>query len=154
MSSRPFLLKEVENKMEELINTHGTAVLIAVVMLIMAVYKYGPRAWSAFNFARKKVNYTEEIIDMVKKHEGEIYGKKGINEKLDRDYERLNDMDKILKRHAEEARESREEMQIIIESLLGILKGLQEIGANGPTKEAQKKIEDYMIEKSHETRDI
>lgn len=140
--------------MEQLIEAHWDIAVIIVLAVIIILYKYGPKAWKAFDFARKKVNYTEEIIELVKKHENEIYGKKGVNEKLDRDYERLNDMDKILKRHAEEARESREEMQIVIESLLGILKGLQELGSNGPTKEAQKKIEDYMIEKSHEIRDI
>ena len=136
----------------ENINWEVTA--IAVVGLLLVLRKYGPGAWKAFNFARKKLNYTEEIVSMVKKHEDEIFGKKGVNEKLDRDYERLNDIDKILKRHADEARESLEERQIIMESLLGILKGLQEIGANGPTKIAQAKIEDYMIEKSHESRDI
>ena len=136
----------------ENINWEMTA--IAVVGLLLVLRKYGPGAWKAFNFARKKLNYTEEIVSMVKKHEDEIFGKKGVNEKLDRDYERLNDIDKILKRHADEARESLEERQIIMESLLGILKGLQEIGANGPTKIAQAKIEDYMIEKSHESRDI
>lgn len=136
----------------ENINWEVTA--IAVVGLLLVLRKYGPGAWKAFNFARKKLNYTEEIVSMVKKHEDEIFGKKGVNEKLDRDYERLNDIDKILKRHADEARESLEERQIIMESLLGILKGLQEIGANGPTKIAQAKIEDYMIEKSHESRGI
>lgn len=135
-------------------NINWEIAAVAIVGIILVFRKYGPGAWKAFNFARKKVNYTEEIISMVKKHEDEIYGKKGVNEKLDRDYERLNDMDKILKRHADEARESLEERQIIMESLLGILKGLQEIGANGPTKIAQAKIEDYMIEKSHESRDI
>lgn len=135
-------------------NINWELVTVAVIVILFVLRKYGPGAWKAFNFARQKVNYTEEIIALVKKHENEIYGKKGVNEKLERDYERLNDMDKILKRHAEEARESREEMQIVIESLLGILKGLQELGSNGPTKKAQKKIEDYMIEKSHEIRDI
>lgn len=135
-------------------NINWEIAAIAIVGIILVIRKYGPGAWKAFDFARKKVNYTEDIISMVKKHEDEIYGKKGVNEKLDRDYERLNNMDKILKRHADEARESLEERQIIMESLLGILKGLQEIGANGPTKIAQAKIEDYMIEKSHESRDI
>lgn len=135
-------------------NINWELVVAVIVGIILLLRKYGSGIWMTFDFARKKVNYTEEIISMVKKHESEIYGKKGVNEKLDRDYERLNDMDKILKRHAEEVRESREEMQIIMESLLGILKGLQELGSNGPTKEAQKKIEDYMIEKSHEIRDI
>lgn len=135
-------------------NMNWEIAVAAVIGIVLVLRKYGPGAWKAFNFARKKVNYTEEIISMVKKHEDEIYGKKGVNEKLDRDYERLNDMDKILKRHADEARESLEERQIIMESLLGILKGLQEIGANGPTKIAQAKIEDYMIEKSHKSRDI
>lgn len=135
-------------------NMNWEIAVAAVIGIVLVFRKYGPGAWKAFNFARKKVNYTEEIISMVKKHEDEIYGKKGVNEKLDRDYERLNDMDKILKRHADEAKESLEERQIIMESLLGILKGLQEIGANGPTKTAQANIEEYMIKKSHETRDI
>ena len=42
-----------------------------------------------------------------------------------------------------------EELKIIMEALLGALGGLQELGANGPTKEAKAKIQNYLNSKAH-----
>ena len=36
-----------------------------------------------------------------------------------------------------------------MEALMGALGGLQELGANGPTKEAKTKIQDYLNKKAH-----
>ena len=42
-----------------------------------------------------------------------------------------------------------EELGIIMRALLGVLKGLQEQGSNGPTVEAEKEINDYLNKKAH-----
>ena len=45
--------------------------------------------------------------------------------------------------------DSLEDRQIIMEALLGALGGLQELGANGPTKEAENKIRTYLNKQAH-----
>ena len=47
------------------------------------------------------------------------------------------------------AADSLEERSIIMQALLGVLGGLQEIGANGHTKEAEKTIRNYLNKKAH-----
>lgn len=76
-----------------------------------------------------------------------------IKEKLDRDYNRLNDMERWKMSMQRIAADSLEERQILMQALLGVLGGLQEIGANGPTKEAEKTIRSYLNKKAHEAED-
>ena len=74
---------------------------------------------------------------------------KQIKEKLDRDYGRLNDMERWKMSMQRIAADSLEEREILMQALLGVLGGLQEIGANGPTKAAEAKIRDYLNKKAH-----
>ena len=73
-----------------------------------------------------------------------------IKEKLNRDYDRINDVSKKQRRYQAMLEDSLEERGIIMEALLGALGGLQELGANGPTKEAKDKIQNYLNRKAHE----
>ena len=51
------------------------------------------------------------------------------------------------------AEDSLEERQILMQALLGVLGGLQEIGADGPTKKAEETIRSYLNRKAHMTED-
>lgn len=72
-----------------------------------------------------------------------------IKEKLDRDYGRLNSMERWRWSMQKMAADSLEEREILMQAMLGVLGGLQEIGANGPTKEAEKTIRSYINRKAH-----
>lgn len=74
---------------------------------------------------------------------------KGVNEKLGRDYDRLNRLEVQIEKTRTVQISMSEELEIIMEALLGALGGLQELGANGPTKEAKAKIQDYLNRKAH-----
>lgn len=74
---------------------------------------------------------------------------KAINQKLDRDYQRINVLESEMRRAKESQANTSEELEIIMEALMGALGGLQELGANGPTKEAKTKIQDYLNKKAH-----
>ena len=37
----------------------------------------------------------------------------------------------------------------MMRAMLSVLKGLQELGTNGPTKESQKELEDWLNKKAH-----
>ena len=70
---------------------------------------------------------------------------------MSRDYDRLNGVEEQQKTAREFIDESLEEREIIMEALLGALGGLQELGANGPTREAVKKINGYLNRKAHKS---
>ena len=72
-----------------------------------------------------------------------------IKEKLDRDYSRLNDMERWRKSMEQIAQESLEEREILMQAMLGVLGGLQELGANGPTQEAKDTIQRYINKQAH-----
>ena len=72
-----------------------------------------------------------------------------IKEKLDRDYGRLNDMERWKRTIDSFAAESLEEREILMQAMLGVLGGLQELGANGRTTEASEKIQNYINKQAH-----
>lgn len=74
---------------------------------------------------------------------------KQIKEKLDRDYGRLNEMEKWKKTIEQVVAESLEEREILMQAMLGVLGGLQELGANGPTQEATDTIQKYINKQAH-----
>ena len=76
---------------------------------------------------------------------------KSIKEKLDRDYQRINRIEIDVKQYKANQESTSEELELIMEALMGALGGLQELGANGPTKEAKTKIQDYLNSKAHKT---
>ena len=73
----------------------------------------------------------------------------GIEDKLARDYERMNRFDRDIRRNRNELEEFVEENAIMMRAMLSVLKGLQELGTNGPTKESQKELEDWLNKKAH-----
>lgn len=121
--------------------------VIVAILAVLLIYKSWPDIKRALNSWRTHENDREGISTSIKRHEEEI---EKINEKLERDYVAINEMRKTLNLQRKVTEESLEEREIIMRSLLGVLKGLQEIGANGPTKEAQAEIEAYINKQAHE----
>ena len=121
--------------------------VIVAILAVLLIYKSWPDIKKALNSWRTHENDREGISTSIKRHEGEI---EKINEKLERDYVAINEMRKTLNFQRKVTEESLEEREIIMRSLLGVLKGLQEIGANGPTKDAQAEIEAYINKQAHE----
>ena len=74
---------------------------------------------------------------------------KEMNEKISRDYVRLNNIDRQIDRTKAAQADVMDELGIIMQALLGVLRGMQEQGTNGPTAEAEKKINDYLNQKAH-----
>lgn len=76
-----------------------------------------------------------------------------IKYKLGRDFDRINDLEKLQKKNEKAQDEGQEELEVIMRALLGVLRGLQEQGANGPTKTAEAELQDYLNRKAHKTKD-
>lgn len=88
----------------------------------------------------------ESIEARLARVENEV---KGVSEKLGRDYDRLNRLEAQIEKTRTVQISMSEELEIIMEALLGALGGHQELGTNGPTKEAKAKIQNYLNSKTH-----
>lgn len=114
------------------------------------IYKEWPEfkrrvSGTAVNAAKEAVA-DKSVIDRLTAIEADV---KLIKEKLDHDYNRLNDMDRWRGSMQRMVADSLEEREILMRAMLGVLGGLQEIGANGPTKEAESQIRNYLNKKAH-----
>ena len=76
-----------------------------------------------------------------------------VEEKLDRDYESINEIKRELRRQGRENVDSLEERQLLMSSMLAVLEGLQQLGVNGVTKDAQKDLQDYINRKAHKSNE-
>lgn len=85
----------------------------------------------------------EERLTQIEKDIGEI------KEKLSWDYDRIKEVENKQKRYQAKMSEEAQELELIMEALLGALGGLQELGANGPTKEAKDNLQNYLNKKAH-----
>ncbi len=124
--------------------------LIIAILALYFVYKEWPefrRRISGHAVREEKEAATDKsVCEKLASIESDI---REIKAKLERDYDRINSMERWRKDMQQIAADSLEERTILMEALLGVLGGLQEIGANGPTKEAESKIRKYLNRKAH-----
>ena len=122
---------------------------IVIISLVVLVIKVVPKFVKAFQSVRKELNKYENL------HK-ELCETKELLETLDKELGYTKTQTKRLQRitnnqqtHITEAFEERE---LILKSLLGVVQGLQEIGANGPTKRTEKEIQEFLLRKAHKTQ--
>lgn len=145
----------MQNKISELVTGDQVVTWILIAFLVgYFVYKEWPDFKRRISGgAVEKVQEAaadKSVSDRLTAIEEDV---RQIKTKLDRDYNRLNDMERWRKSMQRIAEDSLEERQILMQALLGVLGGLQEIGANGPTKEAEKTIRSYLNRKAHMAED-
>lgn len=121
--------------------------VVVLIIIFLVILKITPIGIKWFHSLREKTNNWEQLNKNVKESSEEI---KLINQKIGRDYARLNQIQEITEKQQNYIEESLEERELILKSLLGVIKGLQEIGANGPTKKAESEIQAYLLKKSHD----
>ncbi len=123
-----------------------------IILLIVGYFAY--KEWPELK---------RRITSGVKKEQAEETQAASVNERLTKIEQRLDAIDGKLNSdytslrnlENEEARDRRmfkdslEEREIIMRALLGVIGGLQELGANGPTKEAQSEITMYLAKQAH-----
>lgn len=138
-------------KLSEVVS--GDQVLSVLVVLFLIGY-FAYKEWPEFR---------QRIGSRAAKEEQEIAADRSISSKLDdierrlkgledkiaRDYVRLNELEKENIHTRRVLEDSLEEREIIMRALLGALGGLQELGANGPTKKAVAEINNYLNQKAH-----
>lgn len=125
--------------------------LVIAFFVCYFIYKEWPAFRDRVSSKAVKEQKTSESSKTVEERLGSIESRlASIEEKLGRDYERLNDIEREHRKTRKMAQDSLEEREIIMRTLLGVLGGLQELGANGPTKDAEQEIRTYLNRKAHD----
>lgn len=139
--------KTLEHIVEQFISSGQALAWLAMAFLFgFFVYKEWPefkRRVSGSAVKEVSDKSVSERLTVIEKDISEIKAK------LDIDYTRLNDMDRWKKGMEQIVTESLEEREILMQAMLGVLGGLQELGANGPTKAAKETIQDYINKQAH-----
>lgn len=124
--------------------------LLILFLFGLFVYKEWPGFWERI---RNKVRHDERLdqtdrslSERLDQIESDV---KEIKEKLTRDYNRMNTLEDRQEKEKKIVQNMMQEQSIIMRALLGTLKGLQELGANGPTKESEEEIVQYLNNQAH-----
>lgn len=129
--------------------------IIVIVGLFLLALKVFPTLRNWFEVFRLKKNTQEEIMNALNQNTEDIKlireELSKVNEKIGRDYIRINELQDMTRKQQAYIDDSMEESELIVRSLLGVVQGLQELGANGPTKQTESDIKDYLVKKSHRT---
>ena len=138
-------------KLSELVSGETLASWLLIALLVgYFIYK----EWPEFRKRMSKNAVKEQKDEMIERTVDERLDSienelEKMDERLRRDYQRLNLFDQELEKSKKYQSNTAEEFGIVMEALIGVLSGLQEIGANGPTKEAKAKIQNYLNKKAH-----
>ena len=128
--------------------------LVTAFLVCYFAYKEWPEFKRRITSGSVKDVTEEKDITAVKTRLGVIEGTvTDIKDKLDRDYRRINDIEKELSRNRKDQAEDRKEMMLIMQGLLAALKGLQQLNCNGPVTEEVDKLTQYLTEKAHDYDD-
>ena len=120
--------------------------VVCAVLILQVIIKYYPvvKGWFKKDFQKETSAQTvDQRLDALEADVKEVKARQA------RDYSRMNDMTERLEESAQDIKDSKEERQLMLSGLLAALKGLQELGTNGPTKSAQSEIEQYLNRQAH-----
>ena len=120
--------------------------LVLMFLFMIAIGKIWPAIWPAIRSKVRKDETIESVPTQIRKVNARV---DKVEEKLDRDYESINEIKRELRRQGKENEDSLEERQLLMSSMLAVLDGLQQLGTNGKTKEAQDDLQDYINRKAH-----
>ena len=120
--------------------------LIIAFLVGYFIYKEWPEFQKRVSGSAVKAEKDKTVNERLSTIEADIREIKG---KLEHDYIRLNDMDQWKKNVDRVVAESLEEREILMQAMLGVLGGLQELGANGQTEEAIDAIHTYINKQAH-----
>lgn len=122
----------------------STFVVILIALFIVGYFIY--KEWPDFK-KRMSEKRSEALLDsrmaQVEKRLDEH------QEMLSRDYKKLNALEDSVELNRQISSQTLEEMEIIMRAMLGVLGSLEELGADGQTKDAQAEISDYLTKVAH-----
>lgn len=137
------------NKLSELVTGEQVAIwLIIAFLVVYFIYKEWPEFHKRITksaLREKEEEYSEktvsERLDAIEKKLEEM------NDKLTRDYDRINVMEKQQKKIDKMQRNSLEERGIIMRALLALMEGATE---NDKIRASESEIQSYLVRQSHQ----
>lgn len=137
------------NKLSELVTGEQVAIwLIIAFLVVYFLYKEWPEFHKRITksaLREKEEEYSEktvsERLDAIEKKLEEM------NDKLTRDYDRINVMEKQQKKIDKMQRNSLEERGIIMRALLALMEGATE---NDKIRASENEIQSYLVRQSHQ----
>lgn len=144
------------SKLSEMVTgDQAVTFLIMAILLGYFIYKEWPefkrRVTSGATDKQRLEDADRSIANRLDAIEARL---KGIDDKLMNDYNRINMIQREAATNRQMLEAEIEEQEIIVRALLGVLGGLQELGANGPTKAAEKELRDYLCHMAHGGKDV
>lgn len=73
-----------------------------------------------------------------------------LNEKTNNDFYRLENLESAMSDIKTSVGHSLEERELIMNALIGVLRGLQELGSNGPTKQSEHELMEFLNNRAHD----
>lgn len=146
----------MEGKLLEFV-TSGQLIAWLVIAFLVGyfIYKEWPEFKKRVSSGAVKEQKNSEMDKTIEKRLGNMEERlTAIENKLNNDYSRINEIERQSRRNQRMAEESLEEREIIMRALLGALGGLQELGANGVTHAAEAEIRDYLNRKAHDNEPV
>ena len=120
--------------------------LLFLFLAGMFVYREWPGFWERVKHRVQGEEMGSSLSSRLDRIEADV---KEINEKLNRDYGRINAIEAKMEQDKHVMRDIKAEQGIIMRALLGALGGLQELGANGVTEKAKEEIVEYLNRQAH-----
>lgn len=141
------------DKIADLITAESILQWIIILLIVgYFVYKEWPELKRRITSGVKKEQAEESQAVSVNERLTKIEQRlDAIDGKLNSDYASLRNLENEEARDRRMFKDSLEEREIIMRALLGVIGGLQELGANGPTKDAQSEITMYLAKQAHRT---
>jgi hypothetical protein len=139
------------NKLADFVTANQIGVWLLIAFLVCYfVYK----EWPGFKQRVRDIDSPEEKVDQleacVEEMRKEFRDYRTLSDqKFQRDFDQIHMLTNEVKRHKEQQFGMRNELRLLVDTQLSVLQALQQLGANGPTKEAEKKIQNYINEQAH-----
>ena len=144
------------DKIAEYVTAEQLMTWLAIAVLVgILIYKEWPGIKERVSAAPVKELISREVGKTLSAKIDNLANEmKEVNDKLDRDYTRLNDLEKWQRKMKDITKESAEERALMIEGILAVIDGLQQLGANGSTTKTRDKINEFINRSAHKVDEI
>ena len=144
------------SKLAEMISgEYLTGWLLALLLFGYLAYKEWPELRGRISSGAIKERRMEEtdatLAGKISRIEDRL---NEVNEKLDRDYRRLNEFERWQRRTQSYPAESFQERELIIRGLVACLDGLHQLGANGKTEAVRDEIDTFLNKSAHSMEEV
>ena len=144
------------SKLAEMISgEYLTGWLLALLLFGYLAYKEWPELRGRISSGAIKERRMEETDATLAGKSSRIEDRLNeVNEKLDRDYRRLNEFERWQRRTQSYTAESFQERELIIRGLVACLDGLHQLGANGKTEAVRDEIDTFLNKSAHSMEEV